>query len=305
MDKFRRMEIFVAIVEAGQLTRAANNLHLSKSAVSQSLTDLEDYLDTQLIMRKNGAWQLSEAGSTYYNKSKKILAAIDAYDDDAQQGRQNLSGLIRISAPSTFGSYLLTPIISKFMEIHPNIVIELNQLGVITDLIEERVDIAFRSTLGKERCSKNNKLEIHKIGETEMVICSSPAYLKTYGTPKTHLDLKKHRCILYTRAPTWTLSKNGRNFEHTPTGPIIIDNAEIKRELCIHGQGLSFMAAKLAAGPMKKGKLVPILEDYDCGTVQIQAVRIKDKYTPARVIQLLNFIIDELRGYSGDMFKLV
>ena len=72
MDKFRRMEIFVAIVEAGQLTRAANNLHLSKSAVSQSLTDLEDYLDTQLIMRKNGAWQLSEAGSTYYNKSKKI-----------------------------------------------------------------------------------------------------------------------------------------------------------------------------------------------------------------------------------------
>ena len=65
------------------------------------------------------------------------------------------------------------------------------------------------------------------------------------------------------------------------------------------------MSAKLAAGPMKKGKLVPILEDYDCGTVQIQAVRIKDKYTPARVIQLLDFIIDELRGYSGDMFKLV
>ena len=95
MDKFRRMEIFVAIVEAGQLTRAAKELHLSKAAVSHSLNSLEEYLDIQLLTRNNRIWQLTEAGSTYYHKSKKILADIETIEDNAQKGSQNLSGLVR------------------------------------------------------------------------------------------------------------------------------------------------------------------------------------------------------------------
>lgn len=303
MDKFRRMEIFVAVVEAGQLTRAANELHLSKSAVSHSLNNLEEYLDTQLLTRNNRKWQLTAAGSTYYDKSKKILAEMEAMEDKAQQGSQNLAGLIRISSPGTFGSYILTPIISKFMEMHPNIAIELNLMDVLGDIIEERVDIAFRAPSLKRNSSKNNKLDIYIIGNTEMVICASPDYLEKFGTVKSHLNLKKHKCIVDTRIPTWFLGKNGRRFEYTPEGHLITDNAEVTRQFCIHGQGLAFLSSTLVASAIKKGNLVPVLTDYDYGSVHIEAVRIKDKHAPARVTQLLHYVLNELRSKSNERLK--
>ena len=305
MDKFRRMEILVAVVEAGQLTRAAKELHLSKAAVSHSLNSLEEYLDIQLLTRNNRIWQLTEAGSTYYHKSKKILADIETIEDNAQKGSQNLSGLIRISSPGTFGSYVLPPIISKFMEIHPNILIELNLMDVLGDLLEQRVDIAFRAPSLKENNTNNNKLERYIIGDTEMVICASPEYLRIHGTPKSHLDIKKHKCIMYPRTPVWRLSKNGRRFEYTPTGCLTTDNAETMREFCIHGQGVAFMSSTLAEAAIKKRKLVPILQDYETGTVHIEAIRIKDKYAPARVVQLLHFILNELRVESNELIKMV
>ena len=305
MDKFRSMEIFVTLVEAGQLTRAANELHLSKSAVSSSLTSLEEYLDTRLLTRNNRAWQLTEAGITYYNNSKKILADIETIEDNAQQGCRNLSGLIRVSSAGTFGSFILTPIISKFMKMHPNIVIELNLMGTLEDLIEERVDIAFRAPPLQEDILNNKKIERYIIGNTEMVLCSSPAYLESCGTPKTHLDLNNHKCIMYTRIPTWSLSKNGRRFEHTPKGCLVTDNAVTMRQFCIQGQGLIFISSSLALSALAKGKLVPILENYECGSVHIEAIRIKGKHAPPRVVQLLQFILDELRGHTNDMLKFV
>ncbi len=308
MDKYRRMEIFVAVAEAGQLTRAAKRLQLSKSAVSHALTDLEKYLNLELLMRHSRGWRLTVAGSSYYTQCKKILTHVEIMEDKVRQdkqGSQNLSGFIRISSPGTFGANVLTPIISKFMEMHPNIMIELNLMEVLGDLIEERVDIAFRSPLVRDKDPKNNKLEIHKIGDTEMVMCASPAYLKAFGAPKSHLDLKKHKCIMFTRIPTWTFSKDGRHFEHTPEAHLITDNAETMREFCIHGQGLGFFSSSFVTAALKKGKLVPFLENYDCGTVEIQAVRVKDKHAPARVIQLLHYIINEIRGNPTETMKFV
>jgi len=145
MDRFRRMEIFVAVVEARQLTRAAKVLHLSKSAVSHALTDLEEYLDLQLLNRNNRSWQLTDAGSTYYTQCKKILSDVQMMEDKARGDNHSLSGHIRLSAPDTFGSYTLAPVIAKFMDMNPNIIIELNLTERFVDLVEERVDIAFRT----------------------------------------------------------------------------------------------------------------------------------------------------------------
>lgn len=196
MDRFRRMQIFVAVVEAGQLTRAAEVLHLSKSAVSHALTDLEKYLGLQLLARTNRSWQLTDAGVSYYTQSKKILADVEMMEDKARHESQTLSGLIRLSAPDTFGSYTLSPVISKFMDMHPDIVIELNLTERFVDLIEERVDLAFRT--GR---TKYSGMEVHKIGEAKAMIVSSPVYLEKYGVPTSHLQLKSHKCIRYTRSP--------------------------------------------------------------------------------------------------------
>ena len=285
------MEIFVAIVEAGQITRASETLHLSKSAVSHALTDLETHMNLQLIDKTRKGWQPTEAGSHYYMQSKKILTDIKTMEDEVRQESQTLKGLIRVSAPVTYGTYTLVPIISEFMKIHPNIFIEVNLTERSLDMIEKRVDLSFR--LGD---IKDKSLNVYKVGESPLVMCASPAYLKKFGRPKTHLDLKNHNCIRYTGGDHWQFMKEGRQYKFMPKDHILTDNGETIRQFCIDGQGLAYVPSMLTESLIEKGYLVKVLTDYELGKLPILAVRVADNRASTRVIQLLNFITNALRS---------
>lgn len=300
MDKFRRMEIFVAMVEAGQLTRAAQNLRLSKSAVSHALSDLETYLDLQLLNRDNRSWRLTDAGSTYFKLCKKILNDVEAMEDTARGEGGNLSGLIRISATSVFGSYTLVPVLAKFMDKYPDIVISLNITERYVDLIEERVDLMFFT--GQ---LKDNNLVTQQIGEVKAVVFASPDYIEKYGAPQSHIDLKYHKCIQYTRNPKWRLSKDGRTYEFIPKNHIFVDHGEPMRELCIRGQGLAMMPGSLADFAVKKGRLVEVLSDYKCDPIPITTIRMGGSRVPNRVLRLLDFVTDEIQSRKNDASEFV
>ncbi len=288
MDRFRRMEIFVAVVDTGQLTRAAEVLRLSKSAVSHALTDLEKYLDLQLIVRHNRKWHLTKAGATYYAQSKKLLAHVTAMENEVRQESKTLKGLIRISASITYGSYILVPIIAKFTKIHPNILIELNLTDSHVDMIEKRVDISFLA--GR---IKNRFLEAHKVAEFQMMMCASPEYIKEFGQPKTHLDLKNHKCIRYTQSPHWRLIKNDRRYEFMPKDHILSDSGEMILGFGLHGQGVVYLPSMLTDIPIKQGTLVKVLTDYECETMPIHAVRTAGNRASNRVVELLDYIVAE------------
>ncbi len=305
MDRFRRMEIFVAVVEAGQLTRASQALHLSKSAVSHALNDLENFLNIDLLNRTHRKWQLTEAGTTYYRQCKKVLDDVQAMEDRVRHENQNLTGLVRLSAPSTFGSYKLAPVVAKFMDMNPGIVIEINLTDGVVDLIEERVDIAFQMGVSKDSNLKNSVLEVHTIGQADTMICASPSYLKKFSTPQSHLDLKSHKCIRYTRRPIWQFTKAGRRFEFMPKDHLMTDSGETLREFCVSGQGLALMSSMQAAFAVKSGLLVRVLKDYDYGSVPIEAVRVAGNRAPIRVIELLQFITGEFQSLSPDIAECV
>ena len=296
MDKFRRMEIFVAVVETGQLTRAAKSLHLSKSAVSYALSDLEKYLGSQLLMRNTRSWQLTDAGKIYFEQCKKILADIEAMEDYTRQETQKLSGLIRVSSPDTFGSYTLAPILSKFMDMHPAIIIEMNLSERFVDIIEERVDVAFRTGH-----MSDSSLVTQTLGSAQTGIFASPRYLEQHGIPQTHVDLKNHKCITYTRSPKWKFSKEGRNYSFTPRNHLLTDSGENMREFCIRGQGLANMPSMLAEFALKKSRLAPVLTDYEYIKMPIQALRASGNRAPIRVIKLLEFVAAEFRAKKRDI----
>lgn len=294
------MEIFVAVVEAGQLTRASEILHLSKSAVSHALNNLEEYLDLKLLNRTSRSWQLTEAGQTYYSQCKKIIADIELMEDGVRLENQNLSGLIRISAPDTFGSYTLAPVLSKFMDKHPNIVIDLNLTERFVDLIEERVDLAFRTG-----DITDQNLEVHRIGEAKMMIYASPKYLEKYGEPKTYAELKNHRCIRYTRSPVWRMSKGGRRYEFTPMDHLLTDSGESMREFCVRGQGLACFPSSLGEFAVAKGRLVEVLTNYDFATMPVHVIRLKKNHTPLRVLRLFEFVEEELGSRERDVAEFI
>lgn len=302
MDKLRRMEIFTAIVEAGQLTQAANTLNISKSAVSHALTDLEKYLDIPLIKRNNRTWQLTDVGSTYYAQCKKILLDVQAMEDISQQDNPTLSGLIRISAPDTFGSYTLTPIIAKFMDMHPNIIVDINLTERYVDIIEERVHLAFRTGNGSDNKSQ---FSVQVIGKAAMAVYASPKYLEKNGYPENHRQLKNHKCIRYTRSPMWKFNHDGRAYEFTPQPYIMTDSGENLREFCIRGQGLAYMPSSLADFAAKKGRLKRVLTHYQFSRMSIKAIMVRDNRAPTRVGKLLEYIVSELQSREHDVAEFV
>jgi len=300
MNRLRRMEIFIALVEAGQVKLAAQTLNLSKSAVSHALTDLEHYLDIQLILRSNKSWQVTDTGLVYYEQCKKILADIEKMEDRARQDNQNLSGVIRISVPETFGSYTLAPVLAQFMNMHPKIVIKMNLTERFIDLVDERVDLAFRT--GE---IKDSSLVVSEIGQARMMLCASPDYLKKYGTPQSHKDLKNHKCLVYTRNPTWKLSKDGDRHDFTPNSHLIADSGETIREFSIRGQGISMLPTMLGEFAIKRGRLVEVLTDYDLAKMPVQAFWVGQNRAPMRVTRLLNFVVDELQSRPRDVAEFV
>lgn len=293
MDKFRQMEIFTAVVETRQLTRAANILQLSKSAISHAMANLEESLGVELLTRNSRAWQLTSGGEYYYEECTKILSALEAMEDQVRHS-QNLSGLIRVSSPSAFGTYALAPIVAKFMSLHPDIVIEFNLADSFIDIVEERVDLSIRDATLKDLNLKIEGLEEHTIFQTQMGIYASTKYIEKHGSPTSYTDLKNYDCIHYSPNPLWRMSKAGREYKFMPNERLKVDSGEAVRQFCIRGQGLSYIASRLVQDAVAKGALVEVLPDYDSLKMPVHALVAKDKYIPRRVTRLLEFIMTAL-----------
>lgn len=297
MDRFRRMEIFVAVVEAGQFTRAAEALHLSKSAVSHGLADLEKYLGLQLLSRNNRSLQLTESGQSYYEHCKRILTDVEEVEDQVRSEDKGVSGNIRITAPDTFGSYLLTPIFAQFMEENPGITLDLNLTERHVDLVEDGFDLAFRIMP-----TEDNQHISRKLSSVRMVTCASPGYLKKTSKPlENHKDLKHHNCLKYTRSPIWHFSKNGRHFEFTPEGTIATNSGENLRQFAIADQGIIHLPFFLAYHALKKGRLVTVLTDYQGRKLDGYIVRPAHRHCPARVQTLIEFSVERVKAMQAFM----
>lgn len=295
MDRFRRMEIFVAVVETGQITRASEKLHLSKSAVSHGLSDLERYLDVQLLSRTPRALQLTGAGQNYYDHCKRILADVETVEEDLRGAEKKVSGHIRITAPDTFGSYLLTPIFSQFMEDNPDITLDLHLTERSIDLVEEGFDLAFRIKAVEDRQHKWTKLS-----SVRMVTCASPAYLKRKAKPlNTIKDLKKHNCLSYTRSPTWHFTKGGKSYEFMPEGRITTNSGENLRQFAIAGQGIIYLPYFLAYYALSKGQLVTVLSEYEGRKLDGYIVRPRHVHCPARVQSLIDFTVERTEAMQA------
>jgi len=298
MDRFRRMEIFVAVVEAGQITRAAETLHLSKSAVSHGLADLERYLGLQLLARSPRSLQITESGQKYYNHCKRILTDIEDIEDQVRTEDKRISGNIRITAPDTFGSYVLTPIFAQFLEDNPAITLDLNLTEREVDLVEEGYDLAFRIALQ----ARNNAAQ--KLSTIRMVICASPGYLKSNPPLKDHKDLKHHNCLKYTHSPSWNLLKDGRNFEISPSGTISTNSGENLRQFAIAGRGIIFVPYFMVYHAIQKGRLVEVLPDYEGRKIEGYIVRPDRTHCPARVQSLIDFTVQRVNEIEAALYNV-
>ena len=268
MDKLRAMQVFVQIVEAGSLTGAAAVLGMSGPAVVRSLAALERAIGVRLLQRTTRRSSLSDEGREYYERCKRVLAAVDEADTSMSARRSEPHGRLRITAPATYGRMHVAPIVNAFIAKYPAVEVDLLLLDRVVDLIEEGLDAAVR--IGE---LPDSTLVARALGETRRVVCAAPAYLRRAGIPKTPADLQAHRCIVFSglaAANEWAF---GAKRQRVAVRPVLRTNqVDAALDACIRGLGCGQFLSYQVEAALREGRLKRLLKEYEPPPLPIHIV---------------------------------
>ena len=193
MAKFDEYQAFTTIVELGSLSKAADALHLSPSAISKKLSLLEDSLHVQLIDRSTRSLAVTDSGKTFYRDCKAILELVEQAEDHLLDEKDELKGKLTLSCPRVLLQPPFLTLINQFSEQYPLIKINLSVSNDIEDLVGGRIDYAFR--IGQ---LKDSRLQAIPLMDTRPLFCASPTYIEKFGKPLELLELKNHKVIIPT-----------------------------------------------------------------------------------------------------------
>ena len=192
MDRLEAMSIVLAVAEAGSLSAAARQQKTPLATVSRKVSELEAHLRTKLFNRSSRALVPTDAGRSYIAAAKRILADVAEAERAASGEYTTPRGDLSVSAPVTLGRMYLQPVLAEFLAAFPEVDVQLGLQDRPVNLLEEHVDVALR--IG---ALADSSLIAVRVGEICRVICASPAYLKSRGTPKSPDDLSAHDCISF------------------------------------------------------------------------------------------------------------
>ncbi|MDH3491761.1 MAG: LysR family transcriptional regulator [Gammaproteobacteria bacterium] len=295
MDKFEDLQAFVAVVEAGSFTAAAERLNAAKSAISRRVSALEERLGVQLLRRTTRVLNLTETGSSFYEHSARILADLNEAEAAVQQEHGELRGTLRVALPLSFGvRHMCTPI-AAFSKLHPKVEFDLDLNDRRIDLIEEGVDVAIR--IGR---LQDSSYIARRLFDVRAVVCASPHYLSVHGEPQAPGDLRHHRCLVYsnlTDPNKWTyLDKDGTKRTVEVESIMSASSGDFLANAAAHGMGLVIPPTFIASESIRRGNLVPILTDYDWPVMPAYAIYPPTRHLSYRVRAFIDFLVERFSG---------
>ena len=295
MNQIEDMQTFVRIVEAGSITKAAEQMNTVKSAVSRRLAELERRLGVTLLTRTTRSQSLTESGKSYYQQSLRIIDDVQELESSIQDKNCALVGRIKIAAPLTFGLMHLAPALQAFNKIQPDIHFDLDFNDRIVDIVDEGIDLAIRITQ-----LQDSSLIARKITETHLVLAASPEYLNTHNKINTINDLQNgHVKLNYKNSPeTWKFNNvNNNQIQVNIPSVLEANNGEYLTKSALAGMGLVYIPDFIIYKHIKLNQLIPILPE----TIKPEKLNVYAIYPQTRHLsKRIRFLIDFLFEYYGD-----
>lgn len=247
--RFDGVELFLQIVESGNLTEAAERLNLTRSAVGKGLARLEARIGTCLLQRSTRRQRLTEDGQAYYEHCLRALAELEAAESVLESGRQQPRGRLRASLPLAFGHHYAAPALWGLMARYPELEIEISFADRLVDLAQEGFDVAVR--IGP--LPDTDRLSARRLGEQAVGLAASPAYLQRVGPIECIEDLADHRGIAY---------RSSTPHRNRVASPLMMDDLQAVADAAIAGVGLAWLPSWLIAHYVLRGQLVAVLPGY-------------------------------------------
>lgn len=290
MGQLEDMQVFIRVVEADGIGRAAEQLGIAKSAVSRRLSELEKRLGTLLINRTTRSSSLTEAGRSYYQQSLKVVDQVAEMNSELQDAERALAGTIRLAVPLSFGLLHLGPAVDLFMKQHPQLSIHLDFSDRRVDIVEEGYDLALRIAE-----LEDSSMQARRICPSRHVLAASPAYLERAGVPQTPAELAQHEVLKYSGSSTdqWTIT-DATGKQHSPglKDGIVANNGDFLLQMACAGHGLVILPTFIAWKALAAGDLVTLLPDCSLPDLTAWIVYPRNRYLPRRVRLLIDFMVE-------------
>ena len=293
MDLFAATRVFVQVVDSGSFARAATALDVSNAVVTRQVAALERHLGARLLNRTTRRMSLTDAGEEFYGRSRSILEQLAEAEAVASQGTRSPVGLLRVSAPLSYGISHLAPLLARFRQLHPQLRLDVDLNDRLVDLANEGIDVALRiaSRLDPGIVSR-------RIARLDAVVCASPDYLRRRGTPDKPAELAGHDTLGFSylwAGDEWPFTAADGRREPIRVHPDVhSNNGELLRELAIAGGGVILQPRFIVEQALRQGALVPILESYRTLELNLHAVYLSHRFLPSKVRVFIDFLVDAL-----------
>jgi DNA-binding transcriptional LysR family regulator len=299
LENLTDIAVFVRVVERGSFTLAADDLSLSRAAVSKYVSRLEQRLGARLLHRTTRRLSLTEAGAALFEASRGALERIEEAEAAVAHYQAAPRGRLRVSAPMSFGILHLGTAVAEFSRAYPDVTIDLKLDDRFVNLVEEGVDVAVR--IG---ALTDSSLVARRIATTQAVACAAPAYLEDRGEPQTPEDLVGHDCLLYaylSSANVWRFQgPDGREIPVAVSGPMRVNNGILLADAASAGCGIVMGPSFYVASRIRSGELRRILKAYRPPELGIHAVYPQRDFVPPKVRAFVDFLVARFRKADWD-----
>ncbi|KIC45719.1 LysR family transcriptional regulator [Ruegeria sp. ANG-S4] len=296
MDRLQALEVFVAVAEAESFVGAARSLGLSAPSATRGINALEDRLGARLFTRTTRRVRLTDVGKTYLEDARHILSQLQAADDTAKGAATNPVGQLRLTCPHEFGRIYITPILTAFLDAHPEMSADAVMLDRVVNLVEEGFDLAVR--IGP---LPSSGLSAVRVGQLRRVVCASPAYLERHGRPLSPSDLQEHQIVSASPVSPVTEWRFGLDQQTVVRVKPRLSVSSVAAAISVarNGWGMCRALSYQVMPDIHDHSLVTVLEEFEPAPLPIHLVHAEGRRAPAKIRSFVDFAKQRLKQNPG------
>jgi len=298
MDRVKAAEVFVAIVERGSLSAAAEGLDMSRAMVTRYLAEMEDWSGARLLHRTTRRIGLTPAGEATLARCRQMLEIATQMAVPEGPEAETPRGLLRIACAQSLAQQVLGAAVTAYLRRYPQTAVDLVVDNRAVNLVEERIDLAVRITNDLDP-----NLIARPLGTCESVVVGAPSYLAAHGTPRRLEDLAVHNCLTYSYfgKSLWkfTDAKSGAPSDVPVGGNLSANESMALLAAAKEGAGIALQPVFAAAPLIASGQLVRLLPDYAPQVLGIHGIYSSRRQMPAALRAMLDFLVEWFRAHQG------
>jgi DNA-binding transcriptional LysR family regulator len=294
MDRFASMSAFVAVVEAGGFSAASRRLGMPLASVSRKVSELEDQIGVQLLVRSTRKVTMTDSGQQFFEACRRILDDLGEAERAASGEYRTPRGELVMTAPIVFGRLHIVPIVTDFLKAYREVEIQLRLADRVINLVEEHVDIALR--IGELPDSSH---VVTRVGSIGRVACASPEYLAGRGTPQHPDELATHDCVTFAGLVStreWTFNLGASVAPVPVRARFTVTTAEAAVDAALAGAGITRVLYYQAAQAIAEGRLVVVLAGYEPEPFAVSLVYPAGRLIPLKLRAFLDFTAPRLKS---------